>query len=137
MQKESVKAFKNELRNYNYYLSRVVTLQNSIEWCFEQLGGVRGVDPSREPLHIQPNKEREWYLRDRIEALEAQKLIAERKVKEIDEILAKMETSLKTAIIAVYVNGYRSDRVAKDMFVSANGLLYRINKEIERVLDEV
>ena len=66
MQRPEVRAFKNELRNYTYYCSRIASLEESIEFMYDRLGGVRGVDPSKEPLHSAPSKEYEYMLRDKI-----------------------------------------------------------------------
>ena len=103
MQKEQVKAFKNELRNYTFYCSRIVSLGNSIEFCYDRLGGVRGIDPSKEPVHAMPNKEMEYKLRDEIERYEATLKRYKEKVDSIDEILERIELPIREAVITVYV----------------------------------
>lgn len=134
MQTDDVRAFKNELRNYNYYLSRIVTLANSIEFVFERLGGVRGIDPSKEPIHAMPDPDLEWKLRDQIEIYEAEKRRYEAKAGEIDQILGKMETSLREAVIEVYANGKTVMKVADRMYLSPSGLKRRIDKAIKKAL---
>lgn len=135
-QKDSVRAFKNELRNYNYYLSRVVSLEQSIEWCYERLGGLRGIDPSKEPLHVVPNKEYEWKLRDDIERFEAQKKLIEAKISYIDEILKLIENPLKWAIVSIYVENKRTDSISSQLFLSPHGLHSRINRAIGKSLED-
>lgn len=134
MQTDDVRAFKNELRNYNYYLSRIVTLANSIEFVFERLGGVRGIDPSKEPIHAMPDPDLEWKLRDQIEIYEAEKRRYEAKAGEIDQILNKMETSVREAVIEVYANGKTVMKVADKMYLSPSGLKRRIDKAIKKAL---
>jgi len=137
MQSQSVRAFKNELRNYNYYLSRLVSLDNSIEWVYDRLGGVRGVDPSKEPTHNGvPNKDLEYKLRDDIERYEQEKTLVRAKVDYIDKILSRMKTELKCAVMSVYVEGKSFVLVSRKMYLSPNGLQKRINKAIEKALDE-
>ena len=137
MQKEEVKAFKFKLRGYTYLCSTIGTLENSIEFCYDRLGGVRGIDPSKEPTHAMPNKELEYKLRDDIERYEAKlKLKVNEKV-EIDQILGKIENPLRDAIFDVYVLGRRVDDVARGLYLSHNGLHKQINKAIERALREV
>lgn len=137
MQSEEIKAFKNQLRRYNYLCSRLESLRNSIEYLYDRLGGVRGIDPSREPVHGQPNKELEYKLRDDIEHLEAKlSLVVAEKV-EIDSILGRIEEPLRNAIFEVYALGYRTDVVASKMFLSHNGLHKRINKAIKGALNEI
>ena len=135
MQKDSVRAFKNELRNYNYYLSQIVSLENSIEFLYDRLGGVRGVDPSKEPTHSLPNKELEYKLRDDIERLERKKASVEAKAKEIDRTLSFMEEEIRYAIMCVYANGKQVKYMSDKMYLSPSGLVLRMNKAIERALN--
>lgn len=134
MQDEEVRAFKNELRNYTYYLSRIVTLENSIEFLYDRLGGVRGIDPSKEPLHAMPNKEMEWKLRDDISKLEAKKKRYENHLTEIERILGRMEPTLRWAVIEVYAKNNTIESVARKLFLSHNGLARRMDKEIKKAL---
>lgn len=136
MQSEKVRAFKNELRNYNYYLSRVTSLTNSIEYLYDRLGGVRGIDPSREPTHALPNKDLEYQLRDDIMKLDSKLSRCEAKIKEVDEILNLIESPLKEAIIDVYANNEKCVKIADRLYLSSTGLQKRMNKAIERALNE-
>lgn len=134
MQDEEVRAFKNELRNYTYYLSRIVTLENSIEFLYDRLGGVRGIDPSKEPLHAIPNKEMEWKLRDDISKLEAKKERYEKNLAEIDQILNQIEEFTRDALKLVYIEGKRTDAVANSMLISPSGLKNRMNRAIIKAI---
>ena len=134
MQTAEVRAFKNELRNYNYYLHRIATLDESIEFIYDRLGGVRGIDPSKEPLHSPPDKDLEYKLRDDISRLEANKKLLENKIAYIEQILEKMETSLREAVIKVYAQGKPISVVCNDLYVSPSGLAKKINNEIKKAL---
>ena len=136
MQSEQVRAFKNDFRSYSYWLSRVITLENSIEYCYDRLGGVKGIDPSKEPTHAQPNKELEWKLRDDISRYEAELAKMERRIKETDEILDRIENDLREAIKSVYIQRQQIRKIADKYFLSYNGLSYRMDRAIERALDE-
>ena len=137
MQRIEVKAFKNELRNYNYLCYYIETLKNSIEFCYDRLGGVRGIDPSKEPTHSMSNKELEYKLRNDIEHYESiLRLKIDQKV-EIDRTLDKIETPLRMAIISVYIKGNRVEDVAREMFLSHNGLYKQMNKAIMEALREI
>lgn len=135
MQPEEVRAFKNELRNYNYYLYKIITLGKSIEFLYDRLGGVHGVDPSKEPIHAMPNKDLEWKIRDDITRLEAKKSTTENKLREIDDVLHKIEEPIRTAIISVYISGKQISNVAGELYLSSSGLAKRINKAIKKALD--
>lgn len=135
MQPEEIRAFKNELRNYNYYLYKIITLGKSIEFLYDRLGGVHGVDPSKEPIHAMPNKDLEWKIRDDITRLEAKKSTTENKLREIDDVLHRIEEPIRTAIISVYISGKQISNVAGEMYLSSTGLAKRINKAIKKALD--
>lgn len=134
MQTEEVKAFKNELRNYNYYLHKAITLSEEIEECYDRLGGVRGIDPSKEPLHIAPNTEMEWRLRDQIETYEAEKARYTAKANEIIRILDRIERPLRMAIKAVYADGQTVLKVSDWMYLSPSGLKRRMDNAIKKAL---
>ena len=137
MQSKRVKAFKNELRAYSFNLSRIEALQSLIDICYSHLpGSVHGLDPSRIPMSSVPNKELEYRIRNEIDHHERNKSLTEAKVHYIDEILDQMETSLKQAVISIYVDGNTMESIATKMFLSTNALQNRINKELERVLND-
>ena len=134
-QSEKVRAFKNELRNYNYYIRRLIFLDEKIENCYEMLGGVRGIDFTKEPIHSPPNKELEYKIRDDIERYRRLKERTEDKVKYCDEILARMETDVRWAVTSVYVDGKQIRNIALKMYLAHSTLQKRINKAIEEALD--
>ena len=133
-QKDSVRAFKNELRNYEIYRREVTKFELEVEELYDRLGGGRGIDPSKEPLHAMPNKDLEYQLRDRISNLEAKINVRKAKLNQTDEILSRMETTLKQALFEVYAKGKTVDALAIRLEVSPSGLVKRFNKAIERAL---
>lgn len=136
MQSENVKAFKNELRNYNFYLTRIKKINSLIEYCYSLLPqSVHAIDYSQPVIHGAPNKDNEYRIRDDISKHEANVKSTQVKINEVDEILALMETSLKRAVIDVYVEGKRIEDIAILHHLSIGGLQYRIDKEIERCLN--
>lgn len=135
MQKDNVRAFKNELRNYRYYVDEVNRIGESIEEIYDRLGGVRGIDPSKEPLHTMPDKDMEYMLRDKITSLEAKKHRLEGEIKRIDRILEKMEASLRNAVKVVFIDGNTIWSVSYKMNLSPTGLKKRMNRAIEKALE--
>ena len=134
MQPEEVRAFKNELRNYSFLLHEIVTLENSIENIYDRLGGVRGIDPSREPTHSLPNKDLEYKLRGDIDKLETKLKLRTNQKEYIDTVMSKIESPVREAVFDIYVLGKRFDNVADKYAYSHNGLYKRINKAIEGAL---
>ena len=136
MQSNQVRAFKNELRNYSFVLHEITTLENSIEFLYDRLGGVRGIDPSKEPLHTVPDKDLEYKLRDDISKLDAKLSLRRAEKERVEEIMGRVEKTLSDAIFRIYVLHARTDVVAGEMFISPNGLHHRINRALERALNE-
>lgn len=134
MQTEEVRAFKNELRNYKSYLHKVTRLEEEIDLVLYRLGGVRGVDPSKEPIHAYPNKDAVWELYDKLSRLERKKAIYEGHLIEIDRILNLMEEFTRDALKLVYIEGKRTDIVADSMFISPSGLKNRMNRAIKKAI---
>lgn len=135
MQKESVKAFKNELRNYRYYCARIKDLTEKIEFFYDRLGGVRAIDPSKEPMHSAPSKEYEYMLRDQIENYDRKKTLYKMKKDYIDGILGNVETSLRDALKRVYIDGTKVEKVAAEHFLSSSGMAKRMDRAIEKALE--
>lgn len=134
MQEESVKAFKKDLGTYCYKLGRKKDLEDKIQECYDRLGGVRAVDPSREPTHSMPNIDVEYALRDRISELEQKLRHVCDQIEEIEQILDRIDSPLKTAVLEVYAKGHTIRSQAERMFLSETGLRKRINKAIEKAL---
>ena len=134
MQDDNVRSFKYDLRSYKSKQKRIRDLEERVEECYEALGGVRGIDPSKEPTHSLPNKEVEYALRNKIESLERKIGLLRVQTNEVDRILGKIEKPLRTAIISVYVDGKTIMSVANGLYLSHNGLLRRMNKAIKKAL---
>ena len=113
MQPKEVKAFKNRLRYYSYLTQEIKSLEEEIEELYERLGGVRGIDPSKDATLSYKRAEKD----------------------EIDRILVKMEPSACEAIKAVYIEGKLCDNVALVHHMSPSGLKDRMNKAIKKALN--
>lgn len=136
MQSKEVKAFKNRLRYYAFLKDEIHSLEQKIEDLYDRLGGVRGVDPSKEPMHAMPNKEVEWKVRELISKLDADLSHRLREKDEIDQILFRMETDDREAVIAVYVQGNHCDKVARQHHMSPSGLKSRMDRQIKKALQQ-
>ena len=136
MQRPEVKAFKNTLRNYRYYIDAIADVNKNIEMCYHRLGGVRSTDLTKVLTKSPPNKELEYRIRDDIERLEAMRSRLQGKVDEMDEILGKIEKTTRDALICVYVNGEQMRAVADRLYISHSTLQRRMDSAICRSLSE-
>lgn len=135
MQSKKVKAFKREMENYNFYLDRIKKLDELIEYCYHMLGGVKGIDPSKEPVHAMPNKDVEYKIRDEITRHEKNKELAQGHIKFVDQVLSRINEETKEQIKSVFIDGKSLESVARKNFISKPTLQYRIDKELEKALE--
>lgn len=133
-QPEQVRAFKSDLSTYLHKVDQARKLKEIIEDCYYQLGGVKGVDPSKEPIHSPPNKDIEYAIRDKITRLDQKLARVCAQIDEIREILNNIEKPLRTAVFDVYARGKTIRSVAIPMHLSETGLRKRMNKAIEKAL---
>lgn len=131
---EELKAFKNELKNYNFYKQRIKSLQEMIDTCYDMLSGVKAIDYSKEPSHTPPNKDIEYRIRDEIEKYKLFQARTQIKLDDINRILNKVESSLREAIIESYCNGKTLEKVAEKRFISKVGLFKQINVALKEAL---
>ena len=135
-QSKNVYTFKNELRNYDFYLERIKGIDEMIEYCYHMLGGVRAIDTSKEPVHGGAhNLDAEYRIREEIEHHEANKRYTQRKVDEMDKVLNKIDLIDREPIIAVYVKGNSIEKVSRKMFLSSSALGKRMDKALSKLLD--
>ena len=134
MQDKDVMTFKSDLRGYPGKKAMVEYYEEKKEQCYEILGGVKGIDPSKEPLHALPDKDMEYAVRDRIEELEAEIEPLRVQIEYVERILGRMEPTLRWAVIEVYSKRNTIASVARKLFLSHNGLARRMDKEIKKAL---
>lgn len=136
MQTKQVRAFKRRLEHYVDDLQRVSDLDEKIELCFHKLGGVKGIDPSKEPIHAQMDKDIEYKIRDDIEKYEALKRVYESNVIYVNSVLDLIEEETREAIKKVYIYGERQEKVASKMYLSRSTLRDRMDSRIKLALEK-
>lgn len=134
----SVEQFKNEMRNYNYYVSMLDSLEEKLENTYYELSGVKGVRYDKIPSAY--NKElieqKRFDLMQKIDKLENEISRLSGEIEHIDSILECIENAhIKKAIIDVYVNGCAIADICKDYCLTPAGLLYQMNKSIKETID--
>ena len=134
-QSRKVRAFKNQLRNYNDYVKWIDELQEKIDDMWYKVGGVKGVDPSKEPLHSPPNTEYYYMMTDKIADLEEQKNLLEANRDYVDRILTTIEIPLREAIMSVYCDGKTISSVSLKYHLSSSGLNKRIIVALKKALN--
>ena len=134
MQSDEVRAFKNELSNYDFYRKRVEALNELIEICYHTLSGLHSPDFQNIPVHSPADLEKRDRLYAKIDKHRANIEKATRKMDEIDEVLNKMPRKIRIAAYRVYVQKETIEKVARENHYSKKGMWYWINKEIQKAL---
>ena len=134
-QKAQIRAFKNELRNYNYYVSAAKKTKEIIDNYYYELSGVKACDPSKPPLHSLPNKERENHIREAISRQERYLKLTQAKIKYIDRVLDNISEPLNSTIVDIFLRGESLTAHSNSYNLSNVGLYKKINKAIERALN--
>lgn len=139
-QHEEVKAFKNELMNYHAYKHRVTKLNELIEYCYHMLGGIKGVDTSKEPSqsHVH-NLDVEYKIRDEIELHSKKIERTQIKINDIESVLKKIGELegewVAEATFKMYADGVSSRKLGSKYGYAPSSILYIINKGIRKALD--
>ena len=108
--------------------------QERIEEIYDRLGGVRAIDPSKEPTHSPPDKDLEYALRNQISKYEHRKNVLTLQIQWVDEILDRIEKPLCDAIKSVYARNETIAKKAEEIGLSETGLRKRMNKAIQKAL---
>ena len=139
-QHAEVRAFKNELMNYYVYKERITKLNNLIEYCYHMLGGIKGIDTTKEPSqsHIK-NLDAEYKIRDEIELHTRKIERTQNKINEIEQILNSIEALegewVRLATFKVFAQGYTYAKVGETYGYSPSNVRYIVNRAIKKALD--
>lgn len=136
MQSRAVRAFKGRLKGYRYWQDRVKGQSELLACCYDMLGASpRSPKLDGIQCHSPKDIEAEYRVRAEIERIEPLLAHARDEVKYIEEILGKIETPLKEAIIAIYADEKQLRYMADKLGFSKSGLERQINKAIEKALN--
>ena len=136
MQSRAVRAFKGRLKGYRYWQDRVKGQSELLACCYDMLGASpRSPKLDGIQCHSPKDIEAEYRVRAEIERIEPLLAHARDEVNYIEEILGKIETPLKEAIIAIYADEKQLRYMADKLGFSKSGLERQINKAIEKAIN--
>ena len=136
MQSRAVRAFKGRLKGYRYWQDRVKGQSELLACCYDMLGASpRSPKLDGIQCHSPKDIEAEYRVRAEIERIGPLLAHARDEVNYIEEILGKIETPLKEAIIAIYADEKQLRYMADKLGFSKSGLERQINKAIEKALN--
>lgn len=134
--KENVQAFKNELRNYNFYRKEKKKIKEKINLEYYNLANVKGVNPQKQPgttneeyLH---EKRNEVY--ERIAELKEKEKEYSVKIKAIDMVLKKIPEKNRKIIVELFIEKKDANKICEKNFVSKSTLYYRVDVWLEKYL---
>lgn len=139
-QHAEVRAFKNELMNYYTYKERITKLNDLIEYCYHMLGGIKGVDTTKEPSqsHIR-NLDAEYKIRDEIELHTKKIERTQSRIDDIEQTLNKIEALegewVRLATFKVFAQHQTYAKVGDIYGYSPSNVRYIVNRAIKKALD--
>ena len=136
MQNRAVKAFKGRLKGYRYWQDRLKGQSELMQMCYDLLGASpKSPRFDDVPAHGPKDLDREYRIRTEIERIEPLLARAKDEVGYMDEILGKIETPLREAVIAIYADEKQLRSMADKLGYSKSGLERKINQAIEKALN--
>lgn len=137
MKNEDVEAFKNELKNLNYYRKKVKDIDEKIKVLEYEMSAVKGVDYSKQHGSANPAaiESKKLAMSDELEWFEESKNKWTKKIKEIIWVLDKMEKSDRDVVERVVVDGVRYRDLCEEYGIkSTSSLANAINNAIAHAL---
>ena len=134
--KEEVKAFKNELRNYRYYLKQKEILTDKKDLYFHSLTGMvgKGFDSQGGSTNESVKEEKRLETIDRINELEEKINKLDTKIDAIESVLNKVTKRVRKIMVGVYADGRTYLSYSTNENYSPRTLQQQVDKAIERAL---
>ena len=135
MMKVEVRAFKGRLKGYRYWQLRERGQAQMLELLYDLIGA-SPKSPKLDGIqvHSPKNLDKEYRIREEIERVQANLSHAQAEIKYVDEILDKIESPLREAIIDIYADNIKMECWSKKMDIATSTLNSRIDKAIEKAL---
>ena len=134
--KRDVEAFKNELKNLPYYRQKLREIYDNLDTLEYEMANVKGVDYSKQMGN--PNEYATQLkilsMIEKHEELEQKKNTYLLKVREINDVLKRMEDEDRELVVDVVAHGRKYRDVCEKLGISTSVLHYRINEIIEEAL---
>ena len=134
--RENVQAFKNELRNYNYYRKEKNKIKEKINLEYYNLSNLKGVNPNKQPgttnqeyLHERRNE-----VYERITELKEKEKEYAIKIKAIEKILNKIPEKNRKIITELFIEKKDANKICEKYYISKSTLYYRVDTWIGKFL---
>lgn len=134
--KEEVKAFKNELRNYRYYLKQKGILTDKKDLYFHSLTGMvgKGFDRQGGTTNQSIKEEKRLETIDKINELEEKINKLDSKIDAIESVLNKVNKRERKIMIGVYADGKTYLSLSTKENYSPRTLQQQVDKAIEKAV---
>jgi len=132
LNKEAVEAYKNELKNLWFYMQYLNDIDNDIELIEYEMGGVKGVDYSKQTGTHNPEaaESRRLKLIEEYNKLLKKRKEIEDKEKSVCRVLNVMKPEDRNLVIDVIASRRRFRDVCKELNISSTATLANMINEI-------
>ena len=131
MTEEEIRAFKNTLRNYNFFKKEIDRLEKEIEYLYSIMGGSTAINYDGMRYAQKPGQ---FFVKmEKKDRLEYKKNSYEATITMCDNVLSKVSNKIRNCLIEIYINGSSFEKIAKKNDYSSSGLYSRIVNELKGV----
>jgi len=137
VKKEDVEAFKNELKNLNYYRKKIKEIDEKIKVLEYEMEAVKGVDYSKQHGSANPAaiEHKKLAMSDEMEWYEESKSKWTKKIKDIILVLDNLERSDRDVVERICVDGVRYRELCDEFGIkSTSSLANAVNNAIAQAL---
>lgn len=130
--------FKNELRNYNYYVAMKKNYDEKLDDLWYQLSMVKGIRYDKEggSYDINLMNSYKFELMRKIDNLETEVERVNLQLAYLNNVLIKItDIELRQALVDVYCNKMSLRKASKKYYISHTALLKRFNKVLSEALN--
>lgn len=134
--KDKIEQFKRDMRSYDYYLKKVVVLNQELEAIGVKLIGVS----SPKAKDVICENSRNPYANNKLELMyQEERIINERNhtlrlIESIDEKLNRLETKNRELLIDLYIRRKTYERKSGEVYMSERNLKYHVNAIIKKII---
>lgn len=135
MTNKEIEMFREEIKKYRYLQMTSKMIADKIDICLYEMTGVKGVtfDKVRGGYNEYLISLKRSELSDHYEKLTKQYNNKQARLKAVDEVLDRMNEDDRELFKIKYIDGKSYDYIAKKLYISKTGLIYRMNKVLKEL----
>lgn len=136
--KQEIEAFKNELKNYQFYLDEYDAVSKEIELMIYQMSGVKGIDYSKQSgnsFNESASEIKRLSMIEQLNELEIEKKEISMMILRINRKMSSLTKDERNLLMRLIVDKKTYEEICDELQIANKSLLYNeINKIIEKAI---